>query len=147
MMIIRPSYQGTTLGWPRCMASVMVVLALVLQVFVPSGYMIGANAKGGGIAITLCTPKGEVSAILLDDGQVVAREDGNPKPVDDHDIDQPMCPFAAHSSAVQVPLFAPIDLATAFAAVQSDDAAFAIVSPGLGLAAPPPPKTGPPIQA
>lgn len=125
----------------------MVALALVVQVFVPSGYMIGSNANGSGVAITLCTPTGEVSAILLDDGQVVAREDSNPKPVEDHDPDQPMCAFAAHYSVVQVPAFEQLDLATTFVTVQNDDPAIAIVSPGFGLAAPPPPKTGPPIQA
>lgn len=129
------------------LASVMVTLALMLQALVPVGYMVKANAQGDGIAITLCTPQGSVAAIMAPDGQIVAAGDDHHTPGDQGPSDQSPCAFAAHTSAAQATFIPPIEAPQTFALTPSPPWHATAIAPGHGLAAPPPPKTGPPIQA
>lgn len=127
------------------LACVLTVLALSLQALVPSGYMVGASAHGG-VEITLCTAQGNVSAIMLADGQIVAQTDRDHTPTDDTP-DSPLCAFIGHNVVAQVPDMSPLLVVASFEATQSRQPAPSKPAPGYGLAAPPPPKTGPPVQA
>jgi hypothetical protein len=125
----------------------LAVLALLVQAFVPSGYMVRSDVHGGGIAITLCTPNGSIGAIMAPDGQIIAKQDSQQSPPEHDQADQPMCGFAAHNNAVLVAFAPPVSVPQAFLTPTNSASPTAHVAPGLGLAAPPPPKTGPPIQA
>jgi hypothetical protein len=130
----------------RYVAGLLVVLALALQALVPNGYMVGA-AKAGGIEITLCTAQGSVAAIMTPDGQIIAKKDAQHGPSDDEQSDLPSCVFVGHNSVAHVALELPRVPPPTFATQERPQALRKTVAPGHGLAAPPPPKTGPPIQA
>ncbi len=128
-------------------AGVLAMLALMLHAIIPAGYMLGTHEKSGLMAITLCTSAGDVAFWMDSDGQIIEKK-GNPQTPDDNDdSDAPSCAFAVHSASLQPPTppqASPISYVyvTTFATLFSDS-----VAPGQGLAAPPPPKTGPPLQA
>jgi hypothetical protein len=135
----------------RHLGAFLAVLALSVQSLIPTGYMVGARGETDGFAITLCTSNGMVNAVMNDNGQITELGAGNkarsdvPQPDDDHT--KSVCGFAAQSIA----LFGP----TSFELTRHELAFEALVAPlfaslttpGRGLAAPPPPKTGPPLQA
>jgi hypothetical protein len=132
---------------PRKLAFVLAALALALQALVPAGFMLAKAPTSGGIEITLCTSSGTVTAFLNDKGQIVRdADDGAPS---DHDNERsdPMCGFAAQGVA-GLAHHEPIVVSEGFGLTpaqklhEHDD-----LAPGRGLAAPPPPKTGPPLQA
>ncbi len=112
-------------------------MALVMRVMIPSGFMMG-EASSGSFAIVICSPDGK---------QTVSADWADPKgsekaPSDTQEHDAP-CVFAGHGLAdapALTLLAAPLGPAPvpALSNPQTD------VAPGRGLAAPPPPATGPP---
>ncbi|MCA3712883.1 hypothetical protein [Phenylobacterium sp.] len=113
---------------------VLVVLALAMRIVVPAGVMF-AETPGGGLQMTLCTGQGAMVAPLSDDGTGPDAGKGA--------SDSP-CAFAATSAftpteSVLLPVPAPWPAPTAHPGVRTKHQ-----RPGLGLPAPPPPKTGPP---
>lgn len=121
----------------RRVAPVLAVLALTLRVLVPTGVMLAA-APDGGLQMTLCTGQGAMS--------VLPGDPEGPPEADKGASDSP-CAFAglavftpAESVLLSVPAPWPAPLAPE--GVQAQD-----LRPGLGLPAPPPPKTGPPHLA
>lgn len=125
------------------------LLAVAVRVAVPLGYMVAPQAMAAGLTpIVLCTEAGNVTAFMNADGEILSHDgealaDKDKGVPSDHD--RQTCAFAGQI----VPLAAQSGLVTAVAFLVSqptdlipDDFA----SPGRGLAAPPPPKTGPPIQ-
>jgi hypothetical protein len=124
----------------------LAILALALQGLVPAGFMVAHKAQDQLFAITLCTSDGNVAAFIDQDGAIVtAPQHGDLPDETDHTGKNP-CAFASHSAAVVVPLLAAVETPERVRDV-AQPTALAYVAPGLGLAAPPPPKTGPPIQA
>jgi hypothetical protein len=131
MTALRPS----SASWPRVRLT-LAVLALVLKVAIPAGYMVDARA-GGAPAIVLCTAQGAVT--------IAAHDDHNKAPAKStHDAP---CAFAGHGAAfvaaepatlalVEHAVYAPALLASVAEAV-----------PGRGLSAPPLPARGPPQAA
>ena len=120
------------------MAYVAVLAICALSVF-PNGYML--SQKNGTIAITLCTQEGNVEAFMRGDGTIVQEDDQAPH---ENPSDTGPCDFAFHSVALTLnpPILLPDTIA-----VQIVEAAITFnddLAPGRGLAAPPPPKTGPP---
>ena len=110
-------------------------LALFVRLLVPAGWM---PAAGQGYAIILCTDLGAATAWIDEDGKV---HKGNPAPtggVDKH------CAFAGFGASLTAP--DPVGGALEFAPPTNLSAptAIASVAIGRGLAAPPPPQTGPP---
>jgi len=112
-------------------------MALVMRVLIPSGFMMG-EASSGAFAIVICSPDGKqtVSADWADPAG------GEKAPSDTRKHDAP-CVFAGHGLADAPPPAMPaapvrLTLAPAPASPQRH------VAPGRGLAAPPPPATGPP---
>lgn len=122
--------------WRGKAALGLIALALLVRVMIPAGYM---PAAGQGFAITLCTGTGTVSAWMDEDGNVHKGKPADSKP------DHP-CTFAGFSAALDMPDLGggmpdpPSAFAGAFAANMP------AVAIGWGLAAPPPPPTGPPAS-
>jgi hypothetical protein len=109
----------------------LAALALMLQVMVPQGFMLGGSAAAPGLVI--CTGHGP---LLGHAGQ--ERQGKAPKTAD------AACPFAVHGGSAAPPATALLAEAPFRFAVQADLPAFDL-APGLGLAAPPPPSQAPPI--
>jgi len=116
-------------------ASTLLILALFLRVLVPAGWM---PAAGGSYAITLCTGAGMAKAWVDGEGRVHKEERTK------GGIDHP-CAFAGFGSIADLPpLLEPVfHLFAAAIPVLMPVLAVAI---GRGLAAPPPPATGPPSR-
>jgi hypothetical protein len=132
----------------RCkrVAYVLAALALAVQALVPTGYMIGKGARDQAIAITLCTVTGNVTAFLSSDGQIVETKPGSDTPHDSGEEGTSLCGFAAQSVAAFSPLQPSVEPQPFDASAATAQSYTSIAAPGRGLAAPPPPKTGPPIQ-
>jgi hypothetical protein len=125
---------GAVLNRKGGLGAALAMLALVLQICVPGGFMVSRDA--GAPALVVCTGHGAVT---------LADDHGQPgKAPADHE--HGVCAFAGHgAAALTAPVIAPIPVAYAFAAaspVQADRQA-----PGRGLAAPPPPSQAPPLRS
>ncbi|HEX4197704.1 MAG TPA: DUF2946 family protein [Caulobacteraceae bacterium] len=117
-------------GETRRLAAVVAMLALMLQVMVPAGFMVSATP--GGPAIVICTGHGPL-LVHTDHGQP-ARSPASKSGA---------CAFAGHGGAPLAP--APLALAgVRFEAFVPAFIARVPVYPGRGMAAPPPPAIGPP---
>lgn len=130
----------------RRMGLVLVALAMLVRVVVPAGYMAAAT-ESGGPAIVICTGEGALEVVVDADGaasKAPLGQDGQPHKSDPK-TDHP-CAFAGAAT----PLGAPV-LALAAAPLLAYAPAVPVLPahqrPGLGLAAPPPPTTGPPALA
>ncbi|CAN7312606.1 hypothetical protein LJR225_001738 [Phenylobacterium sp. LjRoot225] len=126
-------------------AYALAVIALAMRVLVPGGFMVAPQTVQGGLpTLVICTGQGAMTVAVDTDGQV--RKLGKKAPAKPADKSQGRHPCAF--AGVAAPLTAPIAHAVtgpAFATVGDTAAAFAYQRPGLGLPAPPPPTTGPPI--
>ena len=115
----------------------LAAFALALRLLVPAGYM---PADGKGLRITLCTGDGMVAAWVDSQGNLHKGEKA-PEGKGDHP-----CAFAGVGALAEAgsPADA-LEPPALLARVQPTlpDHAF----PGRGLAAPPPPQTGPPLFA
>lgn len=116
-------------------ALALIALALLLRVLVPAGFM---PAAGKGFAITLCTELGMTPAWVDEDGKVHKGKTGP-----DGTADHP-CVFAGFGAALDTPGIAAVVAAPAIAIAATLIAFAETVAIGRGLAAPPPPATGPP---
>lgn len=111
----------------------LFALAALLRLAVPAGWM---PAAGSGFSITICTGTGPVQVRA-------ATRDGHGTPAG-HDRDDSGCPFAALGAALAAPLV-PLGAFPIVVAPVAGVVAAAVVAVGRGLAAPPPPATGPPL--
>ena len=118
----------------------MAMLAVVIRILIPPGFMVAPSMETGGSRIVICSPQGAVEVLIDASGHRV-------KTPTDHDNSK----GGAHPCA-----FASVAIATLASDQASDSTATVYADralgnptptqrPGLGLAAPPPPKTGPPI--
>ncbi len=114
----------------------LLVLTLAVRVIVPSGFMPTTDANGM-VRISMCSGMGPQTAWLDKSGHI--HKDAPRK--DQHDP-QP-CGFGALSLGVAVPKAATI-VALAPHVAPEMVLSSATVTIGRGLAAPPPPSTGPP---
>jgi hypothetical protein len=137
----------TTPNWLRRLQTMLAVMSIAIKVAIPLGFMVGTPAGASGlIPIVLCTTSGDVTAFMDSAGAIhhsAAEAERTSGPDGDKDHDAGGCHFAGQL----VPLTAPFhDLLTIrFPAYALSGPVRRIDSaPGLGLAAPPPPKTGPP---
>jgi len=113
-----------------------IAFALLLRVLIPAGWMPATDANGA-IRISICTGMGAETAYIDRDGKLHKEAPGGT-----HHDPQP-CGFGALAQgltgAPAPALLLPLVAATAIELVTSHT-----VSIGQGLAAPPPPSTGPP---
>jgi hypothetical protein len=112
----------------------LMVLTLAMRVAVPSGWMPSVGADG--TVITICTGTGLTEVTIDADGKV-----HRTSPHDKSKADAP-CAFAGVGAALDV--VEPVAELAAFAHIHATMAQKAS-DIGQGLAAPPPPSTGPPI--
>ena len=112
----------------------LLFAALLLRLLVPAGYM---PVEGRGFAVTLCTGMGRVEAWMDASGHIHKQ-----KP-DDAKGEQP-CIFAGHAAALDLPPMPAAAEAPMAAAQIMAGLPRWTVAVGQGLAAPPPPATGPP---
>lgn len=116
------------------LALTLLALALFMRLLVPAGWMPSADGR----SITLCTSMGAVQAWVAADGSVHEKAPGS-----DADKASQPCIFAALGVAILAPDpvagLAAVDTAPALAIARA-----IAVAIGRGLAAPPPPPTGPP---
>ena len=121
----------------RWSAAWLIALALAVRLLVPAGYMPMAGKAG----LEICAEQTPDLAMVSMPGMAMKGMGHGKGMPGDHDHD---CGFgAAVGGLAQLPalilpaLLAPVALPQVFVAQIN-------VRPGLGLAAPPPPKTGPP---
>lgn len=123
-------------GWRATAALGLVVLALLLRILIPSGFM---PAQGQGFAITLCTGDGAVAAWVDGDGTVHKGKTSDAQP-------EHPCTFGGFSAAVHLPELAAASITPLRLAIVLPLFGTATVAIGRGLAAPPPLSTGPPAR-
>jgi hypothetical protein len=124
----------------RLFAVIVLACALLARVAVPSGFMIGTDAARGTPVIEICAGQGPMQIAMP--GTAEDHHEGGK----DHQAADHPCAFAAAAAAIDLaaiihPL-APATATIAPALLPPVDS-----RPGQGLAAPPPPKTGPPAFA
>jgi hypothetical protein len=115
-------------------------LALMLQLMFPAGFMAAEPGQGHGFPIVICSAYGQS---VVDWNGPVASRDHQKAPAKKG---MASCPFAGHAVGSNAPAPVVIAAPVAFFAAVAPARAYA-VSPGLGLAAPPPPAIGPPAAA
>jgi hypothetical protein len=115
----------------------LILCALLLRLVIPAGWMPTVDAAGF-TRITLCTGMGAQDAWLDAKGGLHKSDPGKK-----HQSDSP-CVFSGLSSALDLPQSVPAAPLIATAHVDTPHLRDT-VSIGRGLAAPPPPSTGPPV--
>lgn len=134
------------LGLTQTLAA-FALLAMVVRAIVPAGYMLAPQQDGRFIEIVRCSGHNGQS-IFFDQstGQIVDADtvQKNKPPANPQDGGGP-CVFAA-MAAITVPEMAPAILAPYRYASLATSRGY-VVTPGRGLAAPPPWSTGPPQLA
>ncbi|RHW16795.1 hypothetical protein D1610_13800 [Sphingomonas gilva] len=124
---------------PRPIALAILGAALLLRVLIPTGWM-PAHGADGATRITLCTGMGLVQAWVDADGTIHDKQ-----PREKSAADQP-CAFAGLAMAGDLPDVAAL-LEAAALPIATPLATRSSTAIGQGLAAPPPPATGPPAFA
>lgn len=132
-------------GRASALALMLACMVMALRVFIPQGYMLAPGAVSGSVPIMLCTPQGARIVNIDAAGHVLdspaeTPNDSSGSPAADH-------PCAFSGSGVAFVAEAP--MLVALAGLRWVHASVAVepqTTPGRGLAAPPPPPTGPPLQ-
>ena len=119
-------------GVGRRLFVALSVLALMVQVLVPPGFMVSA---GPSHAMVICTGHGPMTASLDDHG----RPAKSPKDKSDHG-----CPFARHGGTPLSLSPQSVERVVVVWRPEGTRGPVADLAPGRGLAAPPPPSQGPP---
>lgn len=119
----------------------LALVACIVRGALPPGFMFEAGRRAGEIVVALCSEHGPAQALDLATGKLrPAKGDTSESTAD------PPCVFAvaaiATPSAQDTSLAAPV-----LAETGMRDKRVASVAIGRGLAAPPPPATGPPLNA
>ncbi|MDP2213747.1 DUF2946 family protein [Phenylobacterium sp.] len=134
---MKPSFARSA-SLPHSILMMLAVVAIGLKILIPPGYMAApAKADGPAFTLMLCTPQGMIEMAASD-------LPGAPSPSEDEGARHSPCVFAGHAAASvtpDLPTILPIVFETAALRLA---AAPGHVTPGRGLAAPPPPARGPP---
>lgn len=120
----------------------LAVLALIFRIAIPSGYMVGTPGAGTGLPpLVICTGSGAMT-VAADPAGAPAGGDHQKNPGQPGGSEHP-CAFAAAAIGFEPPVLT--DIAAPPAVADAPPPALpATQRPGQGLAAPPPPTTGPP---
>ena len=124
----------------RTLLLLLVALAIGVRAAVPAGWMPMTGADGA-TRLVLCPGNDAAMTGMAMAATSPDRHHDPAAPAADHD-----CPFGVAALAIDlaVPLAAPLGVGIATATVPVRSPA---LLPGRGLAAPPPPSTGPPASA
>jgi hypothetical protein len=138
--------ESAILTWMHRMGArlgAVALLAMLVRALVPAGYMLAHADTGSGryLTVTMCLEHGGQQQVIdLDTGKPV---DSSKLPGKDKgDGKQAPCVFAASAHVA-----APVAPAQPLEFIAHYDVEFGVavdVRPGQGIAAPPPPATGPP---
>lgn len=131
MLSLRPS---------RALVALLLAVLLAGRLIVPTGWM-PVRTSEGGFTIMLCSGSGPAEGWIDNTGQL---HKGH-KPQGQSESKDP-CPFGAITAAVTLPAAPALAAALPAPAPASPRPGHA-VTVGHGLAAPPPPATGPPLSA
>lgn len=123
----------------RILMAMLLAVVLAGRLMVPTGWM--PVASEGGIAIVLCSGDGPAPAWLDASGKL-----HKGKPDSSGHKAAESCPFAALASPVDLARGPALDVPLP-PVVATHGGKPSAVSIGHGLAAPPPPATGPPLSA
>jgi hypothetical protein len=119
----------------------IALLAMLVRAIVPAGYMLAQADTGQGRFLTVEMCEGHAAKVIdLDTGKQVDPSK-LPGKADDKSKSAP-CVFASVA-----PVATPVAIAEPVEFVAAEDVDFGVslnVRPGRGIAAPPPPSTGPP---
>jgi hypothetical protein len=115
----------------------LILCAFFVRMMIPSGWMPTVDSAGY-TRISLCTGMGEQAAWIDAKGELHKSD-----PAKKHQGNNP-CVFASLGAALDVPHLALPDLLVATSRDNSGQLPVSVAI-GHGLAAPPPPSTGPPI--
>jgi len=118
----------------------LVALAVALRLTVLPGYMIQATPHA--VTVVLCTANGAVSQTV--DGEGMASSPDDQK--DERSGKSPVCAFSMAGAALAAPDVRIVAAAPPLAGPTLSPPTTS-TAPGRGLAAPPPPSTGPPFIA
>ena len=132
----------------RGLTLALLVCALAMRMIVPSGFMLMPAAHGATLVI--CPGQGAMPAPMAHNmaqnmampDHAMAKDHGGAHK--DKHQDSGDCSFAP-AGAVAAMAFAPPSIIPAIADRIASPTFHSFAQPGRGLAAPPPPKTGPPI--
>lgn len=114
-----------------------VLVALIARALIPPGFMLEAATESRSVKVVLCAAHGAVEAYVdRVTGEITTEAPAKKAPAGD-----PPCAFAALAK-----LAPPSAVAVVFAVAPAPFVRqpSAILDPGRGLSAPPPPSTGPP---
>lgn len=123
--------------WRDRIALAFVVAALFMRMLVPAGWMPAAER---GLAITLCTGSGAQQAWIDDQGNL-----HQGKKPGEGQADHP-CVFGGFAALLTLAPLGDALVGLPPVAVALPPLAITAVAIGRGLAAPPPPSTGPPAR-
>lgn len=129
---------------------ILAGLALFLKILIPPGYMAApAKPDGPAFALMLCTAQGMVSLdAAAVEGTGHLDESGESIPTNDDGARHSPCVFAGHGLNAPAPDPLHGDQVVFEQPADQPRLARTDVTPGRGLAAPPPPARGPPpLQA
>ena len=123
----------------KAFALAVLACALALRLLVPQGWMPVSDAHG--FRLTLCSGTGPMDMPMASMPGMAAQHDksGHDQPAAEHS-----CPFANLALALAEPVVPALTSPTVFT-VEAIDPRPLAVTIGRGLAAPPPPSTGPPL--
>ena len=119
----------------RKIAAAFIVLALVLRIVIPSGFMPSSER---GFALTICTGM-DTQTVWMDKSGKLHKED----PSKGKSVEHQPCAFAGTAMTADL-LTADFEVAMEPVTLANPVFAKREVSVGAGLAAPPPPAIGPP---
>lgn len=127
----------------RAITVALLVCVLALRVAIPSGYMFDQEATGWPrlVACPADSPVPKAMAAMPGKSGHATHKHRHQGSAADHP-----CAFAAASAAVDLAAL-PAPLLLPAEQVEPAALLYLFARPGLGLAAPPPPKTGPPALA
>jgi hypothetical protein len=108
----------------------LAVMALVMRVAVPQGFMTAPTVQGG-LELVICTGHGPLKT-----GPSAPAE--KPRP-------EAACAFAGHGAGTAPEPLATVETIAFASPAEPARLVPADVAPGRGLAAPPPPSLGPPL--
>lgn len=125
------------------LANLLFAIAIFIRVIIPQGYMANNSNTDGLFPIILCTAQGNVEAFIDNTGQITEKSDAHSN---ENHKDRNHCSFAGSlNSFSYTPNFnLSINEGLDFTYIIKPKFEIGI---GYGLAAPPPPSTGPPLNA
>lgn len=126
-------------------AVLLACVAITLRVLIPQGYMVAASPQAGSFPIVLCTSQGARTVNYEAASYSPQRPPDAPAEHPDDQKSDQSCAFSVFNVGVaaEAPILAVI---VDWRWARRSISVAAHTTPGCGLAAPPPPSTGPPAQ-